>query len=116
MGWSTDADPLLYEMEYKDRSLVLQKAGYYYVYSKVFFSDNGVFHHFVDLRTEKYYGKSINLLQSRKYSTKSNKQSNSYLGGVFYLDKDDAIFVKVSNTSKIVRHKPSENFFGAYMI
>ncbi|XP_042248312.1 tumor necrosis factor ligand superfamily member 14-like [Thunnus maccoyii] len=120
MAWSTDADPLLYEMDYKDRSLVIQKEGYYYVYSKVSFSDNDVFHHLVDLRTEKFTGKSINLLKSRKYSNLSKhssyKQSNSYLGGVFHLSKGDAIFVKVSNTSKIVQQKPSDNVFGAYMI
>ncbi|XP_042249049.1 tumor necrosis factor ligand superfamily member 14-like [Thunnus maccoyii] len=120
MAWSTDADPLLYEIDYKDRSLVIQKEGYYYVYSKVSFSDNDVFHHLVELRTEKYTGKSINLLKSRKYSNLSKhssyKQSNSYLGGVFHLSKGDAIFVKVSNTSKIVRQKPSDNVFGAYTI
>ncbi|XP_067426486.1 tumor necrosis factor ligand superfamily member 14-like isoform X2 [Thunnus thynnus] len=118
MAWSTDADPLLYKIDYKDRSLVIQKEGYYYVYSKVSFSDNGIFHHRVDLRTEKFTGKSINLLKSRKYSNhfKHPEQSNSYLGGVFHLFKDDAIFVKVSNTSKIVRQDPTENVFGAYMI
>ncbi|KAM7371766.1 hypothetical protein PAMP_008976 [Pampus punctatissimus] len=101
MSWSKDADPLLYEMDYKDRSLIIQKEGYYYVYSKVFFMDNDLFHHFVDLRTEKYIGKSINLLQSRQYSNckknECNKRSNSYLGGVFHLEKGDAIFVKGFN-------------------
>ncbi|XP_042249050.1 tumor necrosis factor ligand superfamily member 14-like [Thunnus maccoyii] len=118
MAWSTDADPPLYKIDYKDRSLVIQKEGYYYVYSKVSFSDTGIFHHRVDLRTVKFTGKSINLLKSRKYSNhfKHPEQSNSYLGGVFHLSRDDAIFVKVSNTSKIVRQDLSENVFGAYMI
>ncbi|XP_067426961.1 tumor necrosis factor ligand superfamily member 6-like [Thunnus thynnus] len=118
MAWSTDADPPLYKIDYKDRSLVIQKEGYYYVYSKVSFSDTGIFHHRVDLRIEKFTGKSINLLKSRKYSNhfKHPEQSNSYLGGVFHFSKGDAIFVKVSNTSKIVRQDLSENVFGAYMI
>ncbi|XP_053195211.1 tumor necrosis factor ligand superfamily member 14 [Scomber japonicus] len=118
VAWSTVADPILYEIDYEDRSLVIQKEGYYYVYSKIFFLDSGAFHHYVNQKTEKYAGRSINLLQSRVY-TESHKfsiKSNSYLGGVFYLDKGDAIFVEVSNTSKIMRHKPTENFFGAYMI
>ncbi|GLD49251.1 tumor necrosis factor ligand superfamily member 14-like protein [Lates japonicus] len=34
MAWSMIADPLLYEMEYKGNSLIIQKEGYYYVYSK----------------------------------------------------------------------------------
>lgn len=118
MAWSTDADPILYKIDYKDRSLVIQKEGYYYVYSKVSFSDTGTFHHLVDMHTEKYTGKSVTLLKSRKYSNhfKHPEQSNSYLGGVFLFSKGDAIFVKVSNTSKIVRQDPSENVFGAYMI
>ncbi|KAM7387175.1 hypothetical protein PAMA_009678 [Pampus argenteus] len=123
MSWSRDADPLLHEMDYKDNSLVIQKDGYYFVYSKVFFMDNGLFHHFVELHTEKYIGKSINLLQSRQYFICKkhrcdgyDKRSNSYLGGVFHLERGNAIFVKVSNTSKVLRHQYSENFFGAYMI
>ncbi|XP_040918702.1 tumor necrosis factor ligand superfamily member 14 [Toxotes jaculatrix] len=117
MAWSMNADPLLYEMDYKDRKLIIQKEGYYYVYSKVFFTDNGVFHHSVNMHTEKYAGGRITLLQSRKYSLKSSKiRSNSYLGGVFHLYKNDAVYVEVSNTTKIDRHKSFENIFGAYMI
>ncbi|XP_070779876.1 tumor necrosis factor ligand superfamily member 14 [Enoplosus armatus] len=116
MAWSMIADPLLYEMDYKDRSLVIQQEGHYYVYSKVSFLDAKVFHHTVNKNTKRY-GKSIPLLASRKYSQRSsNIQSNSYLGGVFLLHKDDALFVQVSNASKIVRHKSFENIFGAYMI
>lgn len=112
-----DADPLLYEMSYKDGRLVIQKEGFYYVYSKVTFSDTGSFHHSIAVNTKLYIGKSITLLNSRKYSERSNNvQSNSYLGGVFHLYKDDALFVKVSNTSKVVRHRFFENIFGAYMI
>lgn len=117
MAWSMDADPLLYEMKYRDKSLVIQKEGYYYVYSKVSFLDTGVFHHSVDLKTELFLGKSFPLLNSRKYSERSSKtRSNSYLGGVFHLRKDDALCVKVSNTSNVLRHKYFENIFGAYMI
>lgn len=118
MAWSMDADPLLYQMDYKDGSLVIQKDGFYYIYSKVSFLDTGVFHHSVHTKTERYPGKSIPLLSSRKYSEASQKmrQSNSYLGGVFPLNKYDTLFVKVSNTSKILRHKSFEIIFGAFMI
>ncbi|XP_063326777.1 tumor necrosis factor ligand superfamily member 14 [Pelmatolapia mariae] len=119
MAWSMNADPLLYEMTYEDKELKIQKEGYYYVYSKVFFSDSNVFQHRINMHTDRYSG-NITLLQSRKYSSHSRNsqktQSNSYLGGVFHLYKDDGIFVDVSDTAKIVRHKPSENVFGAYMI
>lgn len=117
MAWSTIAEPLLHEMYYEDRCLLIQKEGFYYVYSKVSFFDTGAFYHSVEKKTKLYVGKSIPLLNSRKYSKGSSKlQSNSYLGGVFHLQKDDALFVKVGNTSKVVRHKSFENIFGAYMI
>ncbi|XP_073350742.1 tumor necrosis factor ligand superfamily member 14 [Pagrus major] len=119
MAWSTVAEPILCEMDYEDGSLVIQKEGYYYVYSKVSFSDFGVFRHSVERRTKLYVGKSITLLKSRKYGQMRSKKmqlSNSYLGGVFHLHKDDAIFVKVSNTSQVARSKSFENIFGAFMI
>lgn len=91
-----DAGPLLHEMDYNDGRLVIQKEDLYYVYTKVFFVDNAVFHHSVALETKLYIGKSIPLLYSRKYSESSKKmRSNSYLGRVFHLRKEDAVFVKV---------------------
>ncbi|KAM6914161.1 tumor necrosis factor ligand superfamily member 14 isoform 1-T2 [Lycodopsis pacificus] len=117
MAWSMDASPLLYEMDYKDNSLVIQKEGYYYVYSKVSFFDNGVFYHFVNRRTERYPDGSIPLLMARRLSGRSSEmRSSSFLAGVFHLTKGDALFVEVSNTSRIARLKSYENIFGAYMI
>ncbi|XP_070704495.1 tumor necrosis factor ligand superfamily member 14 isoform X2 [Pempheris klunzingeri] len=118
MAWSMDAEPLIYQMDYKDKKLVIQKDGFYNVYSKVSFLDSGTFHHSIQMETKRYVGKSIPLLASRKYSEVSRKflQSNSFLGGVFHLNEGDALFVQLSNTSKILRHKSFENIFGAYMI
>ncbi|KAM8723155.1 tumor necrosis factor ligand superfamily member 14 isoform 1-T2 [Acanthopagrus schlegelii] len=118
MAWSTAADPILCEMGYEGGGLFIQREGYYYVYSKVSFSDTGIFHHSVERRTELYVGQSIPLLKSSKITMKPQrmKRSNSYLGGVFHLQTGDAIFVNVSDTSKIHRHKSFENVFGAFMI
>ncbi|XP_008327665.1 tumor necrosis factor ligand superfamily member 14 [Cynoglossus semilaevis] len=117
MTWSTIASPLLYKMDYKDGGLVIQKEGYYYVYSKVFFLDKNFFQHSVVLCTEKYSGKAIPLLMSEHLAPKSREAwSNSYLGGVFHLDKDSVLLVNVSNTNKLKRHRSFENIFGAYMI
>ncbi|XP_070837904.1 tumor necrosis factor ligand superfamily member 14 [Chaetodon trifascialis] len=118
MAWSMDADPLLYEMDYKNGSLLVQKEGFYYVYSKVSFLDTEIFYHSIELKTKLYVGKSIPLLMSREYPEKisSKMRSNSYLGGVFHLHRDDALFVKVSNSSKVRRYRSFENIFGAYMI
>ncbi|XP_068435437.1 tumor necrosis factor ligand superfamily member 14 [Clinocottus analis] len=116
MAWSLNADPLLFEMGYKNNSLVIQKDGYYHVYSKVSFVDIDVFHHSINQKTERYSGKSIPLLMSRRSSKASSDMRSSYLAGVFYLTRDDALFVKVSKTSHIARFKAYENIFGAYMI
>ncbi|KAK9535217.1 hypothetical protein VZT92_007612 [Zoarces viviparus] len=117
MAWSLNASPLLYEMDYKDKSLVIQKEGYYHVYSKVSFFKVDVFHHYVNWRTERYLGSNIPLLMSRRVSRTSSKmRSSSYLAGVFHLRKGDAVFVEVSDTSHIAGIKSYENTFGAYMI
>lgn len=116
MHWSKLAEPLLYKIDYKDGCLVIQEKGYYYVYSKVSFYNMKSFHHSIRVRTKKYYGGSISLLKARQYSNKALKLTNSFLAGVFHFNKDDAIFVSVSNTSKIVRHEANENIFGVYMI
>lgn len=112
------AEPILYKMTYENGTLIIQEEGYYYVYSKVFFF-LGIesFTHEINVRTERYVGGSITLLQSRNISPRSGKfQSNSFLGGVFHLYKNDAIYVYTSNTARIARHKSFENIFGAYMI
>uniref|UniRef100_A0A3B3V1E0 THD domain-containing protein n=1 Tax=Poecilia latipinna TaxID=48699 RepID=A0A3B3V1E0_9TELE len=102
------------------KKLVIQKEGYYYIYSKVYFTLGGAFYHSVEMQTKKYAGKGIPLLQAREYSSKTDKGaksfSNSFLAGVFYLYQNDAVYVHVSNTTQIMRHKSYENVFGAFMI
>lgn len=122
MAWSMIAEPVIYEMVYdkNKHQLIIQKEGFYYIYSKVYFSESSVFYHSVEMQTEKYPGKSIRLLQSRQYSPRKEKGpnsfSNSFLGGVFHLYKNDAIYVKISDTTQIIRHKAYENVFGAFML
>ncbi|XP_010769838.1 tumor necrosis factor ligand superfamily member 14 [Notothenia coriiceps] len=116
MAWSMEADPLLHEMDYRNMSLIIQKEGYYYVYSKVSFFNTDYFNHSIHRNTERYAGKSIPLLLSKQNGMHTTRRSNSYLGGVFHLTKNDAIYVEVRNTQNVVKHKPIENVFGAYMI
>ncbi|XP_023867573.1 tumor necrosis factor ligand superfamily member 14 [Salvelinus sp. IW2-2015] len=120
MVWNMQAEPLLHEMEYKDGKLVIQKQGYYYVYSKIFFSEvNVAFTHSVCRTTPRYLGKDIELLKSRRYYPKFGKimsTSNSYLGGVFHFFEDDSIFVKVKNVTQVRIQYSTENVFGIYMI
>ncbi|XP_061606312.1 tumor necrosis factor ligand superfamily member 14 isoform X2 [Phyllopteryx taeniolatus] len=119
MGWSLVSDRILRGVDYKDRSLVIRREGFYFVYSKVSFYERGVFHHAVMMRTRRHPGGTVLLLQSRKYSSaddKNKRNGDTFLAGVFHLHKDDAVFVKVSDTSKIVRVIANENVFGAFMI
>lgn len=115
MQWSKLAKPLLYKVGYKDGSLIFQESGYYYIYSKVSFLDDHNSHHSVQLKTSHYYGnKSIMLLVA--IQSPLSKQANSFLAGAFYFYKDDAIFVKVGDTSQLAHREPSENVFGAFKI
>lgn len=120
MRWSTIGRHLLHQIGYDNNtgSLVVQKEGLYQVYSKVAFKNTSVFHHSVELKTSAYKGKDLPLLTARKYSAAKHQDqsSNSYLGGVFYLQVNDSIFVKVRNTAQLQRHEAYEHVFGAYML
>lgn len=108
------SDPL-HGMIDKDGGLIIPKEGYYFVYSKVSFSDSGVFQHSVTLSRKKYLN-NVTLMQSRKYPSVSKESgSNSFLSGVFHLNEHDRIFVTVSNTSKIIQNNNYE-YFGAFML
>ncbi|KAM9785318.1 tumor necrosis factor ligand superfamily member 14 [Syngnathus typhle] len=116
VGWSLIPDHLLRGMDYKDGSLLIRREGFYFVYCKLSFHSHGVFHHTVKMRTPRHSAGPVVLLQARKHSSADGNISNSFLGGVFHLHKDDALFVKVSDTSKIVQVIAYESIFGAFMI
>ncbi|XP_077474267.1 tumor necrosis factor ligand superfamily member 6-like [Stigmatopora argus] len=118
LSWSRKGNPLVRGMDSNDKSLLVRREGFYFVYSKVSFYVGGGFRHSVMMRTRRHPGGTVTLLEARKYSSldKRGDVCNSFLGAVFTLHKDDAIFVKVSDPSKIVRVIPYENVFGAFMI
>ncbi|XP_057716850.1 tumor necrosis factor ligand superfamily member 14-like [Corythoichthys intestinalis] len=117
VSWSRKGNPLLRGIDYNDKSLLIHREGFYFVYSKLSFSGGRVFHHSVMKHTGRHPGGSVTLLKARKYSSSGGGDtSNSFLGGVFNLEKDDTLFVQVSDMSKIVQVIPYENVFGAFMI
>ncbi|KAK3532800.1 hypothetical protein QTP86_028480, partial [Hemibagrus guttatus] len=99
MKWNDDetGDSILYQFKYRDGKLIVRKEGYYYVYSKLSYSADGAsFSYTVERNTTRYLGKSITLLRHNRYDARPVHKSNvrdSYLGGVFHLLKDDALFV-----------------------
>lgn len=120
MRWSMTGRHLLHQVAYNNDtgSLVIQKEGFYQVYSKISFKATHVFHHSVEQTTSRYKGKDIPILTTRKYSPTVHQGAsfNSYLGGVFHLQVNDTIFVKVRDTSKLERYEAQEHVFGAYML
>ncbi|XP_041943344.1 tumor necrosis factor ligand superfamily member 6-like [Alosa sapidissima] len=118
MLWHDYGESIIHGMKYKDGGLIIQEEGYYFVYSKVYFTEKhniSLLHSIV--RTTDRYPEELVLLQSREYIPKSikNFKTNSYLGGMFHFFKGDTIFVRVNNT-EIILSTSADNYFGAYMV
>ncbi|XP_036409432.1 tumor necrosis factor ligand superfamily member 14 [Megalops cyprinoides] len=122
LQWNLDGNSFTHQMQYREGVLVVEEEGYYFIYSKVFFTEPECtsFTHAVLCNTQRYLGGDTELMQSRRFHCRSQWRSrnllNSYLGGVYHLSKGDSIYVKAQNHTQIVRHISPENFFGAYMI
>ncbi|XP_036409491.1 tumor necrosis factor ligand superfamily member 14-like [Megalops cyprinoides] len=122
LQWTQDGYSFTHQMQYREGALVVEEEGYYFIYSKVFFTEPECtsFTHAVLWSTPRYLGGDTELMQSRRFHCRSQWRSrnllNSYLGGVYHLSKGDSIYVKAQNHTQIIRHSSSDNFFGAYMI
>ncbi|XP_062842491.1 tumor necrosis factor ligand superfamily member 14-like [Trichomycterus rosablanca] len=119
MLWNLDPEPILYELKYEKGKLLVEKEGYYYVYSKIWFKSDGIFIHMVQKETPRYRNKPLDLLSDRRYQLKpaiKGSTRSSYLGGVFYFYMKDAVFVHVNNSSLVCLHTPADNFFGMFML
>ncbi len=112
---------ILHQVKYKanEGKLIIEKEGYYSVYSKINFKeDNIIFSHSVLWVTHRYVGNEITLLQSSRLHPKLamlKTIDNSYLSGVFHLYKGDAVFVRVKNCT-LVLSNAAENYFGVFMV
>ncbi|XP_066531811.1 tumor necrosis factor ligand superfamily member 14 [Hoplias malabaricus] len=123
MPWNDEVEHVLYELDYKEGKLVVQKEGYYFIYSQLCFdADEVSFNHLVTMTTPRYSSPDpIELLRYRyrgahsKAFKKTGTLKSSYLGGVFHLFKDDAVFVLVRNGTVLLQ-SPGENYFGMFML
>ncbi|KAF4073657.1 hypothetical protein AMELA_G00245820 [Ameiurus melas] len=119
MKWR-DVQNSTYELEYNDGKLIVQKDGFYYVYSKLSYTADGTsFIQMVQWSTSRYLNKPITLLRySRRNSKPVQKDTlrSSYLGGIFHLYKGDAVYVEVKDGSAIRLHDAAENAFGMFML
>ncbi|KAK9981811.1 hypothetical protein ABG768_001335 [Culter alburnus] len=120
--WRSDGYPMFQKgLDYKNNSLYVQQDGYYYIFSKISHLENcEFFKHTVMQRSDIYNNEPILLMQNSRYCSSNKPQpmgerGNSYLGGVFHLNKGDSVFVTVNNSS-LVQSNTYDNFFGAFMI
>ncbi|NWW48003.1 TNFL6 factor, partial [Pedionomus torquatus] len=108
-------------IQYRDRGLVINETGLYFVYSNVFFRgsvcSSQVLSHIVYRKNPTSLGsyilmedKSINYCTSEK--TWARK---SYLGALFQLRKMDSLYVNVSKIA-LVNFEESKTFFGLFKL
>ncbi|XP_064171707.1 tumor necrosis factor ligand superfamily member 14 [Anguilla rostrata] len=120
MLWNTEGGAITHELDYKDGGLQVQKEGFYFVYSKLYFVEPrcAMFTHSVLRRTSRYLGADLQLMESRRYHCTGSAREllSSYLGGVYHLFKGDTILVKAENQTLVALRGSYDNFFGAYMI
>ncbi|XP_023677721.1 tumor necrosis factor ligand superfamily member 14-like isoform X3 [Paramormyrops kingsleyae] len=122
MMWTTvGGDAFTYEMDYTEGKLFVKTEGFYFIYSKVFFSEPSpaAFTHTVLRISPRSPNKEMELMRTFRFHERGDRRGgmlNSYLGGAYLLHEGDAIFVKVQNHTKLLRQTSADNFFGAYML
>ncbi|KAJ8362521.1 hypothetical protein AAFF_G00369920 [Aldrovandia affinis] len=111
LKWGLNGDAFVEGMEYQAGCLQVRSEGFYFIYSKVSFADSAcsLFKHTVMRRTPRYYG-DMELMKSKRFSCRDARQPeesvlNSYMGGVFRLQRGDSVFVKVENHTMLTQDR-----------
>ncbi|XP_037617974.1 tumor necrosis factor ligand superfamily member 10-like isoform X1 [Sebastes umbrosus] len=127
---NTAGETVTNNMVYENGRLIVEKDGYYYLYSKVTLnsSEECVLIQHKVMKGTKAYGNKIELMKSKsiRCGTRTTKSSsakasdredrwNSFLAGIFHLRSGDTIFVELENIDKI-HPGNTENLMGAFMI
>ncbi|XP_041958872.1 tumor necrosis factor ligand superfamily member 14-like [Alosa sapidissima] len=126
--WTVVGDGFLHKMDYKDGLLTIREEGYYFLYSKVAFSESHciLVKHTIMRISERYGETPMELMQSVRFycpkplkGDRQDKQegqyaTSSYLGGAFHLFTNDSVFVKLERGQ--IRTGQKENFFGAFLL
>ncbi|XP_030000043.1 tumor necrosis factor ligand superfamily member 14-like isoform X2 [Sphaeramia orbicularis] len=126
--WQKQGEAFTLDMGYNNGRLVTEKEGYYYLYSKVHLNaakECLVISHKV-LKNTNAYGKPIELMKSKSFrcptqeppsqrSSNAENLWNSFLAGIFHLEKGDQIYVTLDNGQSL-RPGPTDSFMGAFMI
>ncbi|XP_025022839.1 tumor necrosis factor ligand superfamily member 6 [Python bivittatus] len=122
LEWETTyGHAFLSGVQYKNRGLLIDEAGLYFVYSKVFFRGRTCtsqpLDHIVFKRNPSYPGNQV-LMEDRKMNycvTMRMWGKSSYLGSLFNLSRQDSVYVSVSEPT-MINFEESNTFFGLYML
>ncbi|XP_058031844.1 tumor necrosis factor ligand superfamily member 6 [Ahaetulla prasina] len=122
MEWeTTHGHAFLSGVQYKNRGLMIDETGLYFIYSKVFFRGQTCtsqpLDHIVFKRNPSYPDNQV-LMENRKMNycvTMHMWGKNSYLGALFNLSRQDSVYVSVSEPT-LVSSEESKTFFGLYML
>uniref|UniRef100_A0A3B4BHD1 THD domain-containing protein n=1 Tax=Periophthalmus magnuspinnatus TaxID=409849 RepID=A0A3B4BHD1_9GOBI len=123
--WLKNSDSFTSNIEYNSSGLLIKTDGFYYLYSKVHFSqaeDCVMVNHMV-MRNTTAYGLPIELMKSKSFHCRNERPNqkrtmepdlwNSFLAGIFKLETGDHIFVMLDRG---LHAGPADNFFGAFKI
>ncbi|XP_051982111.1 tumor necrosis factor ligand superfamily member 14-like [Xyrauchen texanus] len=120
LHWESDSFPgFIRGLDYKNNSLYFHQEGYYYIFSKIVHLQKcNYFKHEIMLCSERYNNQSIPLIKNSRYlciPEKYQTKENSFLGGIFHLNKGDSVYVQVNNSTQ-VHISNTDNYFGAFII
>ncbi|NXB98567.1 TNFL6 factor, partial [Orthonyx spaldingii] len=108
-------------IQYRDRGLVINETGLYFVYSNILFRgsacDSQLLSHVVYKRNPASPG-SLVLMEDKAINYCTGKKMwarNSYLGALFKLRKMDSLHVNVSKIA-LVNFEESKTFFGLFKL
>lgn len=123
--WVKNSDGFTRNIGYSNRGMVIEKKGFYFIYSKVHLQETDdcvMVSHRVIRNTTAYYGLPIELMKSKSLHCRNERLNqkpkekdlwNSFLAGIFKLNSGDLIFVTLD---KGLYPGPADNFLGAVMM
>uniref|UniRef100_A0A3Q1ERT6 Tumor necrosis factor ligand superfamily member 14-like n=1 Tax=Acanthochromis polyacanthus TaxID=80966 RepID=A0A3Q1ERT6_9TELE len=126
--WTKEDEAITHNMKYEKGHLIIEKKGYYYLYSKVQLNaaeECELIQHRV-MKNTSAYDHPIELMKSKSFhcwtpkittAKASGKDDlwNNFLAGIFHLESGDKIFVTLDKIKKL-RLGLTENFMGAFLI
>uniref|UniRef100_A0A674JRY5 TNF superfamily member 14 n=1 Tax=Terrapene triunguis TaxID=2587831 RepID=A0A674JRY5_9SAUR len=128
LQWEHSKDwAFLHDMRYQGGSLVCIKPGYYYIYSKIHLmaqscsqqDQNSVIYHSIYKKTPRYVEEMKlveNLILFCDGKDSRFWRQNSFLGGIFHLEEEEQIYVKVSQRQMLQIRDGTRSYFGTFMI